>query len=1097
MRRNIILKSMFRQPVRTILLALLLCVATFFFVSRGAEYQIVTSETERIAGHYRSIGFFAPIRASADETDLTDVLEVISDSPYFDFGVHSRFTLATLNDMYNTNFHGKGHARGYRRLYNINPDIEIEAVFYGELLSKRGPSLTHIPYYTLEILVDDVLAGYPEQILVGYEIIIRWELEEGVEALYEQLEVGNRYFFNTSRDTGTFSIMGTSAAQGWHYLELINEDEELWFVRVEVGEELDFATSSLSHIPALLEHLDLRKRMMYVSTSVDMGIMPRTQEIVDEWFLQEGRWLDYEDNETGNQVAVVNWLFAQIRGLDIGDSITMTFRDLNIADFYHFCVYCCDGFIPHARVDNIREHETYEVTFEIIGLFAHCRHNPTWGPMTRDMFVPESTVPTVFGETDYISHLRYSFVLTSTRHQEAFWQENQEKVSALGFEIRFVEHGAERFWESANPILRSLTLNFMLFSGVFLATVILIILLYFRQRQREFAILRALGCPAKKVVRQLFMPAFLLWLPLVLVGSLSGWVSAHNAAAITLESIDFVDEIEGERETEIDSEDEMDMLLGFFAVAFAIPLLALLLGAVRMSYQPVLELLQDTATRAEKKKRKREALRIPEESIVLQLEKIKDISALLTNLEISKSNKGKGIRRNSYRRMGRSPAKTMLAFAIAFLFIIAIGWLNRAIVEGDAEIDRLYDTTIVRGEIRPLVPGDFNPHFPMHQVIAPRTVTTLLESGIAGYVYLEAGFDATHLIVPAADGSFPEGIWEEQEFTNDNLHRLFAIDDLNTFLAVHDDPVDIFGEPLGVFAIHFGFGPLDYIVVEGEAVEITFMENFDKSMFAREMVYDFDSIVPIILRYDVAANYGLAIGEMAFLSHNFANVDPWRMKVQVVGTYTGRMHRIMAHEASVFPLSALEPIREIFAGSEYADLITGYITVRFGVDPVWNREIDSVREMLEAIVTRPRAGAVHLTYDLFDGELEFVVRQMEQNLYLLQLLYPVAIAVSLLIAVGLSFLLMFQNTKNAAVMRVLGMPKGKVRQLLVAEQGVITLLGVILALIVLSALGAVFGSGMSILLFAVAYVGATLLGSLLGAILVSNRSPLDLLQVKE
>ena len=1122
MKNNVIFKSIIRQPMRTIVLASLLFVATFFFVSRGVEVQIVTSETERIGEHYRSIGFFS----STHGTDLTEVVEIISESPYFNFGMHSRHALATLHDMHNINFFGRGHARGHRRLYGIEPNMEREAFFYGELLSKRGPSFTLIPYYTLQVWVDDVVAGYPEHVLEGHEMIIRWELEEGVEAIYEQLEVGERYFFNTSRDTGVISPEATRLEGGWHYLEPINEEEGVWFIQVEAGEQLDFTLPLLSHIPTQLELLEIDQRTKWVSTSVDMEVMPRTQEIVDEWFLREGRWLNVEDYEKENQVAVVNWLFAQIRGLEIGDTITLTFRELNIDDYFFGRVYCCCTYLP--QEEGWKEHKTYEATFKIVGLFAHCRRTPTFGFLSKDMFVPESTVPAIFGERDYISHLRYSFVLTSTRHQEAFLQENQETISELGFEIRFVEHGAERFWESANPILQSLAFNFILFAGVFMATVALIVLIYFRQRQRDFAILRALGCPSKKVVRQLCMPLFLIWFPFILLGSVSGWVSAHHAATITLESIEPVEKIETEEGVDVSPVDEaLDQLEeealestegiqeadgervmvalspwwlgGYFAVAFGVILMAVLIGAVGTSRRPVLELLQGNVTRAEKRKRKqKKALQLPEEPIVLQPEKIKDLSGLLTNLETNKSNKSKGIRRNAYRRMSRSLAKTMLAMGVAFLMVFAIGWLARAIEYGDAEIERLYETTIVPGEIRPLVPGDVSPFHTMNQVIDHRTVTALLESGFVGKVYLEAGFSHSFLIVPATDGSFPEEIWEEQEFGLHNVHPLIAIDDLNTFLEVHKEPVDIFGEQLGAYWIPvYPFGFMDGIIMQGETVEITFMEGFDKGLFSLEVVYDFDSIVPIILRYNVAEEHGLEIGELAFLSHDFANVEPWRMRVQVVGIYTGRMHRHMAHEASLFPLSALEPIREILAASEYAGLITGYITVRFEVDPLWNREMDRVREALEEIATRPRAGAVHLTLDLFDGELEFVVQQMEQNLHLLQLLYPAAIGVSLLIGMSLSFLLMFRNTKNAAVMRVLGLPKGKVRQLLVAEQGIIALVGVILGVVVLGLLGSNHHLILSMMSYGGAYLAATLLGSWMGAILVSNRSALDLLQVKE
>ena len=376
----------------------------------------------------------------------------------------------------------------------------------------------------------------------------------------------------------------------------------------------------------------------------------------------------------------------------------------------------------------------------------------------------------------------------------------------------------------------------------------------------------------------------------------------------------------------------------------------------------------------------------------------------------------------------------------------------------------------------------------------------LLESGFVKSVYLEAGFEFTYLILPAADGNFPDNIWEEQEFTKQNLHRLFAIDDIDTFLEVHYNPIDIRGEPLE--PILSFTDPMDItadtiIWIRGETIDIIFAEGFDKTTFSRDTLYDFDTIVPIILRYCVAEEHGLGLNDKAFLSHNFRNIDPWIMQVHVVGIYTGMMHRHLAHNASLVPLSALEPIREVLSGGEYGGLLTGYITVQFELDPARNREIESFREVLEEIVARRGAGAVLLTYDLFDGELEFVVRQMEENLHLLQLLYPVTILVALLIAAGLSLLLVLQNAKNIAVMRVLGLSKRKTIQQFTAEPGVVTLVGLVIGMFVFALLGGGAGFDIRLILFAIGYILMSLSGSLIGAISVSNKPPLELLQVKE
>jgi len=637
-KNNVFLKSSFREPIRAILLAVLLCVATFFFVSRAVEYQIVTTETERIGGHYRSVVFFAPI-APTDETDLTEVVKLVSGSPYFAFGNHNRYVFASLNDMHNTDLAG---GDGYwfdsdGTLLNIREKtgvFNIDAFFYGELISKRGPSHTEVPFYTLQVLIDYVVDGYPEHIAVGYEVDIHWVIADGVKEIYEQMEIGNRYFFSTSRATMA-DLRVTTPESGWHYLKMLNQEESIGAYLVGEIEEIDFASNPfLSHVPADLELLRVNQSSMRVITSADVSAMPQAQEITDEWFLLEGRWFDYEDYITENPVVVVHWLFATLRELSVGDTLALTFRDV---DMYNRGEEASEfsGYSQISPSDETwRDRETYEGTFEIVGLFSHSRRDSTSSFMTKDLFIPDSMVPPIFGRTDYVSHRDYSFVLTSSRYEEAFIQKYEETVAELGFRMYFIEHGGERFWQSAHPILRSISFNMFLFVGVFFGIVGLITLLYLLQRKRDFAILRTLGGTSRKVVWHLYMPIFLIWLPFILLGSATGWVSAHNAAETTLTALVNVYEqgdetellmegAEGMEQEEYVEEDEhsegssgeeneyemrttpslsLGWFIGLSILAFAVPLLGILMGLIRLIRRPPLEILQGGAVKKQIKR---------------------------------------------------------------------------------------------------------------------------------------------------------------------------------------------------------------------------------------------------------------------------------------------------------------------------------------------------------------------------------------------------------------------------------------------------------------------------------------------------------------
>ena len=70
MKGNLFVKSTLRQPVRTLLLLLLIGFVSFAFISRAVEYLVVSRETDRLAGYYRAIGSLEP-----EDPDAWDVTE--------------------------------------------------------------------------------------------------------------------------------------------------------------------------------------------------------------------------------------------------------------------------------------------------------------------------------------------------------------------------------------------------------------------------------------------------------------------------------------------------------------------------------------------------------------------------------------------------------------------------------------------------------------------------------------------------------------------------------------------------------------------------------------------------------------------------------------------------------------------------------------------------------------------------------------------------------------------------------------------------------------------------------------------------------------
>lgn len=136
-----------------------------------------------------------------------------------------------------------------------------------------------------------------------------------------------------------------------------------------------------------------------------------------------------------------------------------------------------------------------------------------------------------------------------------------------------------------------------------------------------------------------------------------------------------------------------------------------------------------------------------------------------------------------------------------------------------------------------------------------------------------------------------------------------------------------------------------------------------------------------------------------------------------------------------------------------------------------------------------------MSYNLDTSELDNIKRVRD----MLVLLFPFAVAGAVLIGLAASGLIVMQSAKEAAILRILGTTKLRVRCMLSFEQISLCILGLILA-----ALGlAIYNSGLflrsanTLLLCGALYIGGCTAVVILASFEVTRRKILELLQVKE
>ena len=1131
--RNIFFKSVIRQPERTMLLVLLIGVASFAFVARVTEFIVVSNEIRRIEGFYRSIGFLNPVNPVnvTQSHDVSHAADLIGASELVGFEDRRVFTQGILYDRVNTTSNLRDG-----RMIPVFEGLDIhtmEHYFIGTVISQFWDGQVHnmggVPMISRRIDVSEVLLGDLNVMFEGdREFVNEWgqvavvranmwfmlpitqeEAELFSEGLFDPLyglESGGPSLFRAipwsmSADSQTWMLRPLRGDDGlarrrvyfpdaeegfppYGYRETVDpelrDDNLQFFVNANdaaameaiftyMANDMELAAANLSSIT--------------VTGTADMSAIPRLQNRMNAslWLERQGsRWLTHEDYLNSNPVAVVPVSLAARRQMSLGDTFTITLREstqpqwldqetnspfaIGLENWWQTYPAGWWSTIPSSE-ENWRDARTHEITLEVVGVFdfnhpVRGRNNFT----SAEIFIPASLIPEGF-EWDDMPLLTgmYSFVLNSPRDEEAFLRQNQSLLNMAGFTVSFMPNDFDIFLSAADPISMSITLNLAIFTVVSVFILVLVAFLYLRQWQKSLAITRALGVPSNKALKQLLSPVLFIWTPVIIIGSVAAWFFALAQAENTLAGFG----------------DIYDTAVRIsFAWFFILPaaLIALIFGGViamglRIARRPVLEQLQDNV-------QTRRAY-IPSGEVDFVLGKI---NLKYEKLATSRKNALSASWSFITRHIFRAPVKSLLAAGLALFFVLSLGWLNYTIIFTQAEIERLFDETIVTAQIIR------NPEDGRHPI----------EWEYFGHI--------TRPVIDLFDGfatdMYLESVWP---LHNSRIAWLFMYPDDRPPLWMYTQT------KLGISSLEELINdntrtPMDdYLGVVGYDMQIEFFPGFSAEDFVFEGgVHESGVPMPVI----VPQGFIERLGRDGFAEWNWEEYRLARSPltaVQIIGTYSGGLTRGIGRFPGSHIIMPIEGKRYYLGGhwlSGAADLHYGrllYHTARITIDPSRNRELYRLREITEMALANNdpggRIGAIPLEMFMDDSILINVVEPLEQNLALLRVLYPIAIGVAIVLSVGLSLLIMLQNAKNAAIMRVLGKPKATAQLALCVEPVIICIVGVLLGLAALFVIGVTF----EITPFAMAgmYLAGALIGSAVGAFIISAKTPLELLQVKE
>ncbi len=1039
MKTNVCLKSSFRQPVRSLFLILLVGMTSFAFVSNAVEYIVVQRETGRLGSYYRSIGSLE--RLDGEEFgEVSQGANLIHSSRYLAYEDRRRESSGVMQGIW-------------------NPDTGLTGIdnngmwFYGTLIDqraivKKGEQKTSVGY-TLTFQVDQVLAGFPDDIQAGsgkaISLLFLFEGQEDAIPKIEAMAIGQRYLirgwkeFNFQIDPSWQNAISTLQIRAL-------DDDGLWYIPVAAGTGVDFTAPSMAGIKNDIDILNENQHALFLIGTTDMSALPQMQASSHIFYLAAGRWLNHQDDLDGMRVIVIQREFAANQKLKVGDSISMTLRGLQDP---------IGAYIQGKDRENWRSYPTYQETFEIVGLYDDWLGLSTY----NWAYVPNTVLPADAVYPDDILYAdNYSFVLDSSQHQEAFVNQYKDALAQLGFSLNFVENNGATFWASVTPLRRSALEGLLVYSLVLLIALALAVFLYLGQRRKDYAILRALGVSKNRANRQVILPILLMGVAGVMAGGIPAWNYALEKSAESLSRLPTPAGVQPSATLD-------PLILSALGGGLLLLLASLAWAEVRiLANSPVLELLGREAPAGGVRRPARASMF---QTGVMTAAMARSAGPVLDGTPRVSSSADRrpqraaksgpftetgALARFGLRHVGRSALKSSLTALVALGLVLALGWMQWSIDRDRTEVDHLYATTVVEADIVPVDSSQTTSGG--DGIIAERAIDKILASGFIQSAYTEA----EDYVTAAATMADPTTLL-------DVVYRMSAFD-----------------QPENYFA---GMETRD---------TVKYASGWDESLFTKDWKVDYlqQQGVPAVFPDSFLKTYNLKLGNMINLYETSGTVYSYL----VAGQYTPGGWRISGNIVRVgtasilLPLSALKVIQK---NNLY------YATAHFVIDPAKNRELPAFEEEMSTMISGSGAGKVPLKIHFWDEELRAVVAPMEKNLSLLQVLYPVTMAVSVLIGAGLCLMLALQQAREAALLRMLGVTKSHVRVLLSSEQILLSLTGVLLGLgllgILRQDLGAVLAGPM--LISAGLYLVSALIGSLIGAISVSNRKPLELLQVKE
>lgn len=313
-------------------------------------------------------------------------------------------------------------------------------------------------------------------------------------AFQKEMRPGDRYVLVCKQNTPGGTI---------YLYDLLTEDwcPSVWDITGKTTEYL-----SLEEFTTLQELIDITEKDNHTLDVVYTECMESIRAMSDgSMILLDGRLLTEED--TGQPVCVVGTELADRYHLSVGDSLELKLGNALFEQFYA---------IGAVSLHPARLATSYEdVSLTVVGIVSDATSaskikNPHGSYSVNTVFVPSTLLPTsVHPEENPLSPGEFSFIV-NPEDINAFWQEDAQKIEAMGLSLTFEDYGflslSEALDQAASAI--RLRLGFLVF--LMLITIGLVVFLWMRSNRQIYVTMRCLGTKQRNAEMTIGAPLVIL-----------------------------------------------------------------------------------------------------------------------------------------------------------------------------------------------------------------------------------------------------------------------------------------------------------------------------------------------------------------------------------------------------------------------------------------------------------------------------------------------------------------------------------------------------------------------------------------------------------